>query len=206
MIDARPNNIPVVIRLAEPADARQMLAIFAPLVLDTAIWFALDPPTEDEFRQRISARLEQAPWLVCESEGTVLGYAYGGMYRTRRAYQWTSEVAINVHEAYHRRGISRGLYVSLFECLRVLGYVNAVAVITLPNPASVALHESLGFEPVGLFRSVGYRLGRWHDRGWWQLSLQRPNSSPRPPRRSRDVMDTPEWAEAVGKGIDFVRV
>lgn len=110
-----------------------------------------EPPTEDEFRQRISARLEQAPWLVCESEGTVLGYAYGGMYRTRRAYQWTSEVAINVHEAYHRRGIGRGLYVSLFECLRVLGYVNAVAVITLPNPASVALHESLGFEPVGLF-------------------------------------------------------
>ncbi len=198
--------MPPLIRLAEPTDTRQMLSMYIPLVLNTAIWFESKPPTEDEFRQRISARLEQAPWLVCESEGTVLGYAYGGTYRSRPAYQWTSEVAVNVHEGYRRRGIGRGLYTSLFECLRALSYVSAVAVITLPNPASVALHESLGFEPVGVFRSVGYKLGKWHDRGWWQLSLQLPCPSPSPPRRLPDVIDTPEWEAAMQRGIDVVRI
>jgi phosphinothricin acetyltransferase len=195
----------VVIRLVEETDAERMLAIYAPIVRDTAISFELEPPTEEEFRQRIRDSKEFAPWLVCEMEGAILGYAYAGRIRPRAAYQWSVEVTVYVNPDYHRRGVGGAVYTSLFECLRLLGFCGAIAVITLPNPASVALHESLGFEPIGVFNSIGYKLGEWHDSGWWQLGLQEHSPSPAPPRRLSEALNSPEWQNALDKGLALLR-
>ncbi len=195
-----------VIRLAEEPDAERMLAIYAPIVRDTAISFELEPPTAEEFRQRIRDSKEFAPWLVCEMEGVILGYAYAGRIRLRAAYQWSVEVTVYVNPEYHRRGVGGAVYTSLFECLRLLGFCGAIAVITLPNPASVSLHESLGFEPIGVFNSIGYKLGEWHDSGWWQLVLQEHGPSPAPPRRLLEALNTREWQNALDKGLSLLRV
>ena len=105
------------------------------------------------------------------ADGAVAGYAYGTEHRTRRAYRWTVEVTIYLADGYRGRGIGRALYSALLELLARQGLRTAVAGITLPNPASVALHEACGFETVGVYRRVGYKQGEWRDVGWWQLDL-----------------------------------
>jgi L-amino acid N-acyltransferase YncA len=169
------------VRLATEDDAGQILAIYAPIVRETPISFEAEPPTVEAMRQRISDTLAGFPWLVCESADELLGYAYGSRHRARAAYDWSAEVSVYVHASARRSGVGRDLYRSLFEILRLQGYCNALAGATLPNPASVGLHESLGFQPVGIYRSVGYKFGAWHDVGWWQLSLQPHAASPAPP-------------------------
>lgn len=194
-----------VIRLARESDAGQMLDIYAPLVRETAISFELEPPTEEEFRRRVAATLEYAPWLVCESDSGILGYVYASRFRPRAAYQWTVEVTVYVASSSQRRGIGRALYTSLLECLRVQGFCSAVAVIALPNPASVALHEGLGFRQVGVFPAVGYKLGQWHDVGWWRTALRECPHSPAPPVPPGRLLDSPAWQAAIGKGIGLLR-
>lgn len=143
-----------VIRLATVDDAPQIQSIYAPIVVETAISFELEPPSVEEMRRRIETTLLAYPWLVCEWDG-VIGYAYAGVFRSRPAYQWTVEVSAYVHAAHRGKGVARALYTSLFECLRVQGFRTALAGIVLPNSASVALHEGLGFRSVGVFHHVG---------------------------------------------------
>ena len=194
-----------IIRLARESDAELLLAIYAPVVRDTAISFELEPPTEADFRGRIRNTLQHTPWLLVEEAGNVLGYAYAGRYRARAAYQWSVEVSVYVAAGRRRRGVARALYTSLFECLRLQGYYNAYAGIALPNPASIALHERLGFKAIGIYRSVGYKNGRWHDVGWWQLAIQEPGSSPAPSVRLNEIRDSPEWRGALDKGEALLR-
>jgi phosphinothricin acetyltransferase len=157
----------VNIRPAAPADAEGFLAIYAPIVRDTAISFELEPPTADEFRARMTkAHL----WLTAEEDG-ILGYAYAGIFRERPAYRFTAETTVYIHERARRRGVGRALYTELFRQLGERGFVTAVAGITLPNPSSVALHESIGFKPVGVFHKVGFKFGQWHDTGWWERAI-----------------------------------
>ena len=170
-----------LIRVADEDDAEQVLAIYEPIVTQTAISFEVVPPTLDEMRARISSTLARLPWLVCSEDDGVLGYAYASQHRQRPAYQWSVDVSVYVNPELHRRGIGRSLYSSLFESLRSQGYYNAFAGITLPNEASVGLHTRMGFEPVGIYRGVGYKLGNWHDVGWWQLRLRASDDVPSPP-------------------------
>jgi len=169
-----------VIRLATVADAQPLHAIYAPVVEETAVSFELEPPSIEEMRRRIETTLLTLPWLVCEDDG-LIGYAYAGVFRSRPAYQWTVEVSVYVHADYRGKGVARALYTSLFECLRVQGYRTALAGIALPNPSSVALHERMGFRSVGVFHHVGYKLGAWHDVGWWEMTLQQLPNPPSPP-------------------------
>lgn len=162
----------VNVRAASQTDATAILGIYAPYVERTAISFETDVPTVEAFAERIDARY---PWLVAEVDGRVAGYAYAGPHRTRSAYRWCAEVSTYVDETYHRRGVARLLYSELFDELRAAGFVNAYAGIVLPNEASVGLHESLGFEPIGIYRRIGFKMGRWHDVGWWGLRLQEPD-------------------------------
>src|SRR6185312_10259505 len=162
----------VEIRLARESDASGILAIYAPIVEQTAISFELAPPSEDEVRKRIRSIQSTHAWLTCEKDGMVAGYAYASKFRPREAYLWTTEVTVYVHQAHRRRGYAKALYLSLFDILRLQGFCTAIAVIALPNPASVQLHEQLGFTEVGVIRSAGYKLNEWHDTGWWQLELQ----------------------------------
>lgn len=160
------------IRLATPADAAGVAAIYAPNVTDSAISFEAEPPTPEAISARIAATLVDLPWLVCEREGELLGYAYASPHSERAAYRWSLNVSVYVSAACRRQGVGRALYASLFALARLGGYYAVHAGVTLPNAASVGLHESLGFVSVGIYRAVGFKFGAWHDVGWWQLALR----------------------------------
>ncbi len=163
--------MPATLRLATPDDAPGMLAIYGPIVRDTATSFETDVPTAAEFAARIADTLPHRPWLVAVDRARVLGYAYAGSHRARAAYGWSVEPSIYVSSAARRRGVARALYTALFAALRAQGFANAYAGITLPNAGSVALHERFGFAPVGVYPRIGFKHGRWHDVGWWRLDL-----------------------------------
>ena len=194
-----------VIRLATPDDASGVQAIYAPIVRDTAISFELEPPTVAEMQQRIVKTLEHWPWLVCERRGDILGYVYASQHRTRPAYQWSVDVSVYVHPNARRSGVGQALYRSLFALLTLQGFYNAYAGITLPNPASVGLHESLEFQFVGVYRAVGYKLGAWHDVGWWQLTLQERVTPPQLPIDLGTVHQSTAWNAALAAGLPFLR-
>jgi phosphinothricin acetyltransferase len=173
-----------IIRSVERPDAPAIRDIYAPFVSESATSFEIEPPDAAAMERRILDQREQFPWLVYEAGGEVLGYAYAGPHRAaRKAYQWCVEVSIYVHAQARRRGIGRALYASLFDLLRRQGYVNAYAGITLPNPGSLRLHESMGFVPIGVYPRIGFKFGKWHDVIWLQLRLQEaevPVAEPRP--------------------------
>src|ERR1051325_1805427 len=155
--------MPPLIRLATEADAPALAAIYAPYVTESPISFELEPPSPAEMASRVLGVLETYPWLVYEAGGRVLGYVYGSKHAERAAYLWSVDVTVYVDPATQRQGVGRGLYTSLFNLLRLQGLHPAIAVIAVPNEASVGLHRALGFELVGTFRHVGFKLGRWHD-------------------------------------------
>ena len=165
------------IRLATVADAPAVAAIYRPYVTDSLVSFELEPPDHLAMADRMAKILGRLPWLVCEQDGVVLGYAYASKYRERAAYQWSVETTVYLRQDWHRRGIGRALYSELFGLLVQQGYYTAYAGIALPNAASVGLHESFGFEPVGVYRNAGFKFGAWHDVGWWQKPL-RPYAAP----------------------------
>jgi L-amino acid N-acyltransferase YncA len=189
------------IRLATGQDAAQIAEIYAPIVQNTVISFEVEAPTPDEMRHRIENTLERFPWLVHVRRGRVVGYAYAGEHSPRAAYRWSVAVSAYVRESERRRGVARALYTSLFAALVLQGFYNAYAGITLPNPASVGLHEALGFRPVGIYRGVGYKLGAWHDVGWWQMSLQERVAAPRPPAALPEVRSSEGWNAALASGL-----
>jgi L-amino acid N-acyltransferase YncA len=203
--DASGNGSPSSIRLATEHDAEEIAAIYAPNVTDTIISFESEPPTADEMRLRIEGTLERYPWLVCERRGRVLGYAYAGAHGFRAAYRWSVDVSVYVHEEAHRTGVGRALYTSLFAVLDLQGFYNAYAGATLPNPASVGLHESLGFRSVGVYRGVGYKLGAWHDVGWWHLPLRERVADPDPPADLPSVLGSEGWDAALASGLPLLR-
>ena len=176
-----------MLRLATAADADALLAIYAAYIDQTAITFEYEAPSRSEFAGRIRTILAQLPWLVHEQEGRVTGYAYASRHRDRVAYQWSVETSVYIHPDCHRLGIARSLYKALFALLRQQGYHNAYAGITLPNPKSELFHRSMGFVPVGVYQKVGYKLGRWHDVGWYHLVLQPHADQPVTPRPVGEV-------------------
>jgi phosphinothricin acetyltransferase len=169
-----------VIRPATAQDAAAVAAIYAPYVLGSVATFEEVPPTEAEVAARMANGL---PWLVADLDG-VVGYAYAGPHHARAGYRWSVTVSVYLDAAHHGRGLGRALYGELLPLLARLGYVNAYAGVTLPNDASVRLHEAVGFTPVGVYRGVGFKHDRWHDVGWWQRTVQDPPpGAPPEPRR-----------------------
>lgn len=160
------------IRPATTGDAAELLAIYAPVVETTAISFETVVPTVDEFAARVQKALNGWQWLVAEIDGRCAGYVYGSTHRERAAYRLSVEVTAYVDPQYRRQGIARLLYTKLFEDLIEKGFCNAYAGVTLPNAASIALHRSVGFEPIGTFRAVGRKFGQWHDVAWFQRRLR----------------------------------
>ncbi len=194
------------IRLATEADAGAIQAIYAPYVQNTPISFELEPPPVEEMRERIRKTLRLFPWLVCENgQGRVVGYAYASRHRERAAYQWSVDATVYVDPRAHRMGVGRGLYTSLFALLRLQGFFNVYAGIALPNEASVSLHTAVGFQPVGVYRAVGYKLGKWHDVSWWSLALQPPAVEPSLPRPLTSISQDSSWQTALHAGLSLVR-
>jgi phosphinothricin acetyltransferase len=191
----------VCIRSARPSDGDAVAAIYRPAVDGSVISFELEAPTADVMARRIVETTRAYPWLMCEVDGVVAGYAYASRHAERAAYRWTVNVSVYVASAFHRRGIGRGLYLSLFAILEAQGYRLACAGITLPNAASVGLHESMGFVPVGVYRRVGYKLGAWRDVGWWQRALAADDGrAPSEPIDLDAVQERQDWSVLVGRG------
>ena len=193
------------IRVAREDDGAAVAAIYRPYVETSVISFETTPPDASEMFRRISDTLADFPWLICEIDGRPAGYAYATRHRVRSAYLWSVDTSVYLDRQYWRCGIGRGLYASLFAILVAQGFFNAYAGITLPNPASVALHEAAGFKPVGVYRRVGFKNDAWHDVGWWQLTLQPHTARPQPPLVLATVRSRPDWQALVASGEPFIR-
>jgi L-amino acid N-acyltransferase YncA len=163
--------VPIEIRSATTIDAEAIQRIYAPFVRETAISFEEVPPSVDEMAGRIVLILKTHPWLVAVDGGQVCGYVYASPHRERAAYRYSADTTVYIAPQAQRRGIGHALYAELLPELKRRGLHMAFAGIALPNPGSVALHESMGFTPVGIYRDVGFKFARWHDVGWWQRSL-----------------------------------
>jgi phosphinothricin acetyltransferase len=177
------------IRLVTPEDAEAVAAIYAPIVLETTISFDWDPPSADDFRARITKTLAKYPWLVAvDGSDKVAGFVYASGHRDPPSYQWSVNTSVFIREDARGQGIGTALYTELFKQLVSLGYYRAFAGVALPNPASVALHESVGFKPLGVYDKVGFKFGAWRDVGWWQKELQpHTENEPAPPRKPTAV-------------------
>jgi L-amino acid N-acyltransferase YncA len=171
---------PGVVRDAVPADAARCAEIYAPYVRDTAVSFELVPPTAADMAGRIAEAQARHAWLVLEDGGTVTGYAYGGPFMSRAAYRWSATVSVYLDGGRRRSGGGRALYAALFDRLAERGIRTVLAGVTLPNDASEGLHRALGFEPVGVYRRVGWKHGRWRDVAWYQRHLTEDDSPPAP--------------------------
>jgi L-amino acid N-acyltransferase YncA len=186
--------------LARSTDAGALAEIYRPAVAGSVISFEIDPPDAAEMGRRLAVTLQRLPWLVYERDGLVLGYAYASVHRERPAYQWSVDVSAYVGSESRRKGVGRALYASLFAALEVQGFRNAYAGITLPNAASEGLHAAVGFSPVGVYRGVGFKDGRWHDVGWYERPLASRDATPSPPRPLVDCVDDPLFTAALLAG------
>jgi phosphinothricin acetyltransferase len=178
--------------------AAAVLAIYAPFVRTTAVTFEYEVPSVAEMAERIRTVTVRWPWLVLDRAGVVAGYAYASTWRSRAAYQWAVETTVYVREDARRQGVGRVLYRALLACLRLQGHRLALGGITLPNDASVLLHEAFGFRQVAVHRACGHKLGAWHDVGMWELELApRTDVSPPAPLDVAAASALPGWAAAL---------
>ncbi|HMO57369.1 MAG TPA: N-acetyltransferase family protein [Roseiflexaceae bacterium] len=179
-----------VLRLATAADAGQIAAIYAPFCETSTVSFETVAPSPAVMAQRIATIGARWPWLVLQTGDRVAGYVYAGQHRERAAYQWAVDVTAYVATEYRRRHVGQVLYHALFRLLVLQGYFKAYAGITIPNPASLAFHESLGFRRIGIYHGVGYKLGAWRDVAWYERELQPERHDPVPPRPIDEIMAT----------------
>lgn len=167
-----------LIRFAELEDAQAILSIYEPYILNTAITFETEIIPLPAFKERMKRIQSQFPWLVYESDGRILGYAYASPYRERAAFAWDCECSVYVAEEAHRKGIATKLYNELFRLLKLQGYYNIYAFITYPHHSSVELHKKFGFREVGIFYKTGYKQGNWWDLIVMEKAIQEFDTEP----------------------------
>lgn len=168
-----PMPPPCGVRPAANDDFDAFAQITNHYIQHTPIHFSYDPVTPAAFRELWESSRDRFPWLTgTDGSGRIIAYAKAGTWRDRTAYSWTVEAGIYVHHEFHGRGVGRTLYAALIDDLRSRGFHSVVGGITLPNDASVRLHESLGFVKVAHFRHAGRKFDQWHDVGFWQLMLE----------------------------------
>jgi phosphinothricin acetyltransferase len=162
----------LIIRPARASDGDALARIYNPYILDTVVTFEEEPVTGPEMATRIDEVSGLSlPWLVGETDGQIIGYAYGARWRTRVSYRYSTETTVYLAPGQSGRGYGYQLYAALVPVLRAGGIHAAIGGIALPNDASIALHEKLGFSKVAVFPEVGFKLGRWVDVGYWQKLL-----------------------------------
>ena len=192
-----------IIRLAEEQDVPGILEIYSPFILDTAVTFEETVPEEDSFWERMQLIMSELPFLVCEIDGRIAGYAYASGYRSRASYRWTKEVSVYIHPDFHRKRVGLALYTSMNEMVRYQGIADLLAIITLPNESSVSFHEYVGYRKCGEFSKVGYKLNHWQDVGWFELFLQDELEAPKDRIIPLDeIIDLPIFSKAIQKGLE----
>jgi phosphinothricin acetyltransferase len=161
-----------MLRAATPADAAAIAAIYNHYVLNTIVTFEEEAVTADEIASRIrEVQGAGIPWLVCEEGGRVLGYSYASKWKSRCSFRYSLETTVYLEQTATGRGLGRELYGALIEALRAQKYHALIGGISIPNPASIALHEKLGFQKIGHFKEVGWKFNQWIDVGYWELLL-----------------------------------
>jgi len=167
--DATPDTI---VRPATAADAAALARIYNHYIAHTIVTFEEDPVTADEMARRLEdVQGASLPWFVAEAGGVVTGYAYASKWRVRRAYRFSAEVTVYLASDQGGRGLGTALYTRLLDALRALGVHAVLGGIALPNDASIALHEKLGFRKVAHFEQTGFKFDRWIDVGYWERLL-----------------------------------
>jgi L-amino acid N-acyltransferase YncA len=177
------------IRLITESDASEVLKLYEPYVVNTIVSFEYEVPAIDEFVQRIKTNTIDYPWLVSLNNEIITGFAYASRHRYRTAYQWSAESTIYLSSGFQGKGIARVLYETLFSLLRLQGYFNVYAGVGLPNEKSVGFHKALGFEEIGIFKKIGYKLGNWHDTYWFQLQITEQVSNPPTPKKLNEILE-----------------
>lgn len=167
------------IRFATINDAQSLLKIYEQYI-ETVITFEYTLPSKEEFQQRIKDIIKEYPYLVCEENGQIIGYAYAHKDRERAAYQWNTELSIYMDKNYTSKGLGRKLYSALIELLRLQGVKTAYGVVTYPNAKSENLHKSLGFQVIGTFHNTGFKCNGWHDVIWFERKIDIYDTDPKP--------------------------
>ena len=162
----------ISIRKVTTADSTALLNIYAHYILNTAASFEVEVPALSEFTQRIDTISHTYPYLVCELEGKIIGYAYASTHRERAAYRFDIDVSVYLEESARGKGIGTALYTELFNLLSVQNYYTAYAGITLPNDQSLGLHKKFGFSEIGTHHKTGHKFGKWHDVIWLEKALK----------------------------------
>lgn len=170
----------ITIRLAQEADAPEILAIYEPYIKETSITFEYETPSLDEFKNRIRQISSDYPYLVCLSEDRIIGYAYAHRHMERAAYQWNAELSVYLHNAYLGCGIGKTLYNTLIEILQLQNVRNVYGGAAFPNENSEKLHEHLGFQKLGVYHNTGYKFGAWHDVMWFEKAIRSHDLDPQP--------------------------
>ncbi len=160
-----------MLRPCTPSDAAKLCDIYNYYVRETVITFEEIPVLEAEMAKRIADITSRLPWLVWETDGVIIGYAYASPWKPRAAYRHAVESSIYLSPQATGRGVGSRLYTALIADLRQRGLHCVIGGAALPNPASVSLHEKLGFEKVAQFRQVGFKFGQWVDVAYWELML-----------------------------------
>lgn len=177
-----------VIRFAKAEDAEAILGIYEKYIKYTAVTFEIEVPTVEEFKKRMETIMAQFPWLVCEADGVIVGYAYASKHGERAAYRWSADLSVYINEAYHRNHIASELYGAVIELLQKQGYFTVYAGVSTPNAKSEAFHAAYGFRNLGEFKNVGYKLGEWRGVAWYELPIAEYREEPEEPKSIGDIL------------------
>lgn len=170
-----------IIRRATLEDAAAILGIYETYITDTVVTFEIEVPSLAAFRERMETIMEQFPWLVCEIDGKVAGYAYASKHGERAAYRWSADLSVYIHEVFHRKHIASELYDEVIRLLQKQGYYTVYAGVSTPNPRSEAFHDAYGFRNLGEFKNVGYKMGQWLGVTWYELPIAAYRENPEEP-------------------------
>ncbi len=173
----------VRLRTAEKQDIPDILEIYTHYVTKTAVSFEFQPPSPEVFAQKFDETRRKFPWLICEVNGAVAGYAYSKNFRQDAAYAWSAEISVYIGNDYQRKGIATFLYQCMERLLVLQGYYTVYAGVTASNEKSLKFHKTLGFKEAGLYHNVGYKLGAWHDVVWFEKKLREYKADPWPPTK-----------------------
>ncbi len=195
----------ISIRLANEKDSASLLSIYGEYIKNTAITFEIEVPSESEFGIRIKNVIDNLPWLVCEIDGEIVGYAYAAKHRERVAYQWSVDTTVYLKHHFHRRHIATALYTTLLQLLKLQGYYNAFAGVALPNTESTTFHEAFGFKSVGVFHNAGYKLNEWRDVKWFELTINEHVKSPTQPKSINEIKDTKEFKDIIEGSLKLIK-
>lgn len=161
----------VLMRRADRSDVEEILEIYKPYVLNTNVTFEYDVPTREEFAQRFMSIAREFPWLVCETGGRIVGYAYAERTFARAAYQWDADIAVYLREDAQGQGIAGCLYRAVESFLKRMGYVKLYALVTSENERSMRFHEKMGYKKIAVFPETGYKRGAWLGVVWYEKCL-----------------------------------